>query len=187
MAGARAQAFKSPDIVAALKLTAEERTQINEIIEQRRPPGLPEKDLELRSTHRLVPPDEAAEIDDRLGRRGPPERRPPRDPGRAGPPDGPDDWRAGPPGHRHDGPPFDGPPEPPPRADNDRQSGDPPRGKPAGRDAGAPPDVLHERQTVEQILAVLTPEQRSTWTNLTGAPFLKNRRGAPKDRPPRLD
>ena len=137
-----AQAFKSSDIVAALQLTPEERKQIDLILEARRPPSPPER----------------------------PERRGP----------GPGQGRGDGPGL--DGPPLDGPGRGPPR-DRSRRDGPPARldpppfadaelaedGPPAHRAGEDPNAPERERQTVEKILSVLTPEQQAAWKNLVGA------------------
>jgi len=178
-----ALAFKSPDIIAALKLTADERKQINQIIEQRRsePPG------RRRDPGDPGPPEEPfiGPGHDGPGREGPGNDRPGLDgPERGGPPnDGPgfDGPGFGTPGR--DRPPPGGPREPPPPRESEPRWDGPP-----DRRSGEPPnDANRDERIVAEILAILTPEQRTAWKNLIGTPFVQNMRGGRRDHHPPLD
>ena len=205
-----AMAFKSDDIITALKLTADERKQINQIIEQNRP-GPPDH---RRDPGDRGPPDQTPggpPRDDGAGHEGPGHQgRGSEGPGRNEPDHGPP--RIG--GPAFGGPSFGGPGihspglgnpgsdrpppgelrQPPPPDENSGPRRDEPRGH---HDDGPPNDsrreqpsfekmfeimAQREQQTIEKILAVLTPEQRSAWKNLIGTPFVRNSRGGPRDR-----
>jgi eukaryotic-like serine/threonine-protein kinase len=183
-----AQAFKSPDIIAALHLTPDEQKQINRIVEERRPPGPSER---RRDPSDRDPP---AERIDLPARGGPGHDGPGRD-GR-----GNDDPEFD--GPRHNGPERDGPGfggpgfEKPPGRDGPRHDGplgsppligsEPDFDEPPDRRGGEPKGSSRERQTVEKILDILTPEQRIAWKNLVGAPFVQNLHG-PQDHHRPLD
>jgi hypothetical protein len=183
-----AMAFKSDDIVAALKLTADERKQINQIIEQNQPepPG------RHRDPGDRGPPEEPFNGPRHEGRR---HERPSQDrPGSDGPDRGGPD-RGGPPddGPGFDGPRFDGAGFGKPERDRPRPEGSREPPSPGGpgarsddprvhRNGGPPNDSQREQQTIEKILEILTPEQRTAWKNLIGTPFVQNLRGGPRDR-----
>ena len=145
-------AFKSPEIVAALKLTHDQRLAISQIIEEERAPGSPPD-----------PPDDF----------GPPNQQ--------GPPVGPDDGspkRHGPPGRDHD---FSGSDSAadhrPPHKGEGKPRGDkppppPPRDHHNGRPLGSDPHMQERMdRTVNRILAVLAAEQVATWKELIGETF----------------
>jgi len=185
-----AQAFKSPDIIAALQLTPDEQTKIDDIIERHRSPGSRDPGADLGNHKRQVPPDDKGPPEDPerrgpAGRMRPDERFSPDDRGPPGPPDGPGDFGGpdnGPPGAPPDGPHRDRPPKPPPAHVGPKPEFDPPRDE----SPDDPPEVKHERRTIEEILAVLTADQRTAWKNLVGEPFMQHRPGGRQD-PPRIE
>ena len=179
-------AFKSPDIVAALKLTPEQRQRVTQIIEEERPsgkgPGGPS-----RGEHRS-PDDSFANRFDR----GPG----PRDFDDQGPPPPkPDDDHRGPTRNRpdefaatgDDGPPP--PPKPPGFEDDDDPGG--PRGKRHGEwyrnhgpHDGHPMSATMARTTA-RILTILTPEQLAAWQKMIGKPIGYDLHFAPDEWLPR--
>jgi serine/threonine protein kinase len=186
-------AFKRPDVVKALALTAEQRTKISGILEEESPErrlggrrrGMPPPRDELLGGG-LPPPDFGG---DRFG--GPP----PRPDGERGPPG----KKGGPPGGPRDkngkgGPPPDefrdfggrGPGGPPPGERFGDGRGGPPPPPPDGRggkgpmDFGGPggrPPPPHEElrlaadRAIRRIVDLLTVEQKTKWQELVGEPF----------------
>lgn len=175
-------AFRSPDIISKLNLTSAERKQIDEIIEQHWPSGPPEARLDRQLAE--GPPDRPPgprDDKDSLDGRGPRDGRPPRDghgPGFDEPPPrrpghtpnrGPDDQSSFDPTDQHPGP-------------EDRRLDGRPSDGPLGfgdfdhRDGG--PEERHRHdEAMQQILALLTPEQRTIWSSLIGEPFEVRHRG----------
>jgi serine/threonine protein kinase len=180
-------AFKSPDIVAALKLTPEQRQRITQIIEEERPsgkgPGGPPHG-EPRS-----PPD------DGFANRFDQGRGPPNFDDKGGPPPKPGDDRRGPPRNRPDD--FtsigeDGPPPPkPPDMDDDNGPGGPRGGRRHGEWSrnhgphdGHPMSAVMARTTA-RILLILSPDQLAAWQKLIGKPIAYDLHFAPDEWLPR--
>jgi hypothetical protein len=139
--------FKTSEVVAALGLTRDQRSDINRII------------VETRPTRGGGPP-RRPPGDPRDNRRGPPQRDPRHSP-EFGSDLGPGFGRDF---ERDHGPGFDGgfrPGGPPPEFDGFR--------------GPKPPHDMERaavtRNTVNHILEILTPEQRTKWDELVGPPF----------------
>jgi hypothetical protein len=167
-------AFKSPEIVAALKLTAEQRQRISQIIEEERPtgkgPGGPPP-----GEHR--PPDDfAGDFDFDRGPHGFDDHGPPPKPGgdHHGPPhERPDDFFSGDDADRP-------PPKPPSYANDDE-----PGGFHGGRRHGGNPMSATMARTTARILLILTPEQQAIWKKLIGDKITYELHFAPNDWLPR--
>jgi uncharacterized membrane protein len=151
-------AFNDPDVLKALALTPDQRAAIRRIqaryhgpapLGDRGGPGGPKGD-------RGGPFDDHGPRGDR-GDRG--------DHGPRGDRGGPPDDHGGP----MDGPgPDNGPPPPPPAEDRMTNAGG---GRPPFARTGSPDDRAYRAQGLNQIVALLTPEQLQTWHQLTGEPF----------------
>ncbi len=193
------RAFKNPEVVKALQLTAEQRKAINGILEEESP--------ERRfGERRGMPPPPRDEF--RAGDRPPPEFGDDRFAGHPPPPDGnfgPEGKKGGPPGKKgkSGGPPpgefreFGGPrdkkgkPSGPPPDDFHEFGGPgpgrpppPPPGERGGQgpgSAGGPgrrPPPPHEEElriaaerATQRIVDLLTAEQKAKWQELVGPPF----------------
>nr|WP_236649871.1 serine/threonine-protein kinase [Rhodopirellula sp. SM50] len=146
--------FKTSEIVAALELTRQQRSEINRIIEQTRPDrrdGPPRDGQPRDGQKRAGPPD-----DDRPPRR--------REVGRRGPPPGGFDF--GPPNRFDKGqPPEDR------RGERFGRGNGPPMHDFGGGPPRDPAHVAATENTVNEILKILTPTQRQTWNTLIGKPF----------------
>ena len=191
-------AFKRPDVVAALTLSAEQRRQVNEIIESH---GPHRKDHDARREPR-PPPDDQSFGNEYDGRKlSAPDRREAEveQPPRGGEP-------------RDDSAVFSDDSPPPPQefskpqspGDTARGPGDPPREPLGGFNSRGPrefgghhrgpkgpgdgtrfrgPGNMREtmNRTVEDITQVLTPAQRIAWADLIGKPVTYDLQYAPDD------
>jgi hypothetical protein len=148
-------AFKSPEVVAALKLTSEQRQRVNQIIEEERPDKRPHGP----DGHRPDGPDGHGPDGRGPGGHGPASNGPPpnfdhflsEDDARGPPPRPRSSDHPGGPRFDHHGPGPDGP--------DGRH----------GPDGGNPMRQTMERTTA-RIVAMLSSEQQSIWTRLIGKP-----------------
>jgi len=182
--------FKDPDLARKLSLTAEQKEQIREIetrtmfrhieLRHRGSDGGERRLVHVGFADRGLPPHLLEELGRfRMGPRGGPgggpgegfgDRPPPDHPPPGGPPPG--------------GPPPGGPPpgdEPPPRdggpggpgrpGEHDERRG--PGMGPGPRPGSVMPEEIDRsaRGAVQEIVALLTPQQRELWNQMTGKPF----------------